>query len=61
MDKDYKDYKEVCFSLMKKEEKLAQIGMDTFVFNPEINSLIEEISELSELKKKMEQEMEDMK
>lgn len=53
------EYVKVCFSLNEKQEELLKIGLDTFVFNPNINSLIEEISELEQLKKKLEREMEE--
>lgn len=52
------EYKQVCFQLKEKQEKLQSFGLDTFVFNPEINSLIEEIGDLEELKAQLEKELE---
>lgn len=51
------EYKQVCFQLQEKQEKLQSLGMDTFVFNPEINALIDEIGDLEVLKKHLEEEL----
>lgn len=51
------EYAQVCFSLKEKSDKLQSFELDTFVFNPDINTLIDEISELEILKKKLEEEL----
>ena len=51
------EYKQICFQLQEKQEKLQSLGMDTFVFNPEINTLIDEIGDLEVLKKHLEEEL----
>lgn len=51
------EYAQVCFSLKEKSNQLQAIQLDTFVFNPDINNLIDEISELEILKKKLEEEL----
>lgn len=57
MDKN--NYAEVCFSLKEKQEELKNFEFDTFILQPEINSLIEEIDELENIKKELEKNMED--
>lgn len=57
MDKN--NYAEVCFSLKEKREELKNFEFDTFILQPEINSLIEEIDELENIKKELEKNMED--
>lgn len=57
MDKN--NYAEVCFSLKEKQRELENFEFDTFILYPEINSLIEEIDELENIKKELEKNMED--
>ena len=57
MDKN--NYAEVCFSLKEKQKELKNFKFDTFILQPEINSLIEEIDELENIKKELEKDMED--
>lgn len=44
------------FSLIEKEDKLKSLSIDTFTYNPEINVLTKEISELKDKIKELEEE-----
>lgn len=58
MDKK-EEYAQVCFELKENQNKLLEFDMGTFVFNPEINTLIDKITELEETKKALEAELEE--
>ena len=51
------EYAKVCFELRERQEELLKFDMSTFVLNPEINSLIDEIAELEVIKANLEKEI----
>lgn len=58
MDKK-EEYAQVCFKLKESQDELMKFDMSTFVFNPELNTLIDEIAELEKTKKALEAELEE--
>lgn len=51
------EYAKVCFELRERQEELLKFDMSTFVLNPEINTLIDEIAELEVIKANLEKEI----
>ena len=51
-------YAKICYELEKKEAKL-QKAMATFVLNPEISTLIDEVQDLKNEMSELEKEVED--
>ena len=51
------EYAKVCFELKERQEELLKFDMSTFVLNPEINTLIDEIAELEVIKANLEKEI----
>ena len=50
-------YAKVCFELRERQDELLKFDMSTFVLNPEINTLIDEIAELEVIKANLEKEL----
>ena len=48
-----KEFNEVCFSLNNLEGKLTQIAVETFVLNPEIRELTQQIQTLRNKKEEL--------
>ena len=44
------EYAKVCFELRERQDELLKFDVSTFVLNPEINTLIDEIAELEVIK-----------
>lgn len=55
-----KDFNEVCFSLNNLETKLTKIMVDTFILNPEIKELTQQIKELRDKKEKLKAELKEV-
>lgn len=51
------EYAKVCFELRERQDELLKFDMSTFVLNPEINTLIDEIAELEVIKANLEKEL----
>lgn len=51
------EYAKVCFELRERQEELLKFDLSTFVLNPEINTLIDEIAELEVIKANLEKEL----
>lgn len=51
------EYAKVCFELRERQDELLKFDMSTFVLNPEINTLIDEIAELEVIKASLEKEL----
>lgn len=54
MVKDSKEYLNLCFELDKKKTELENLRTDIFLFNPNIQKLVNEITELEKKKKELE-------
>lgn len=50
-------YAKVCFELRERQDELLKFDVSTFVLNPEINTLIDEIAELEVIKANLEKEL----
>ena len=51
------EYAKVCFELRERQNELLKFDVSTFVLNPEINTLIDEIAELEVIKANLEKEL----
>jgi len=51
------EYAKVCFELRERQDELLKFDLSTFVLNPEINTLIDEIAELEVIKANLEKEL----
>lgn len=51
------EYAKVCFKLRERQDELLKFDVSTFVLNPEINTLIDEIAELEVIKANLEKEL----
>nr|DAD58752.1 MAG TPA: centrosomin [Caudoviricetes sp.] len=51
------EYAKVCFELRERQDELLKFDVSTFVLNPEINTLIDEIAELEVIKANLEKEL----
>lgn len=51
------EYAKVCFELRERQDELLKFDASTFVLNPEINTLIDEIAELEVIKANLEKEL----
>lgn len=51
------EYAKICFELRERQDELLKFDVSTFVLNPEINTLIDEIAELEVIKANLEKEL----
>ena len=51
------EYAKVCFELRERQDELLKFDVSTFVLNPEINTLIDEIAKLEVIKANLEKEL----
>lgn len=53
------EYKRVCFQINEKRTEIENLRTDIFILNPKIDELVKELVELEDIKKKLEEEIND--
>lgn len=53
------EYNHVCFKLEEKKKELEELRLDIFILNPKVKEVISEIEKLNEVKKVLEEQIND--